>query len=687
MRISTFTGSDAHQSKHVTETPNVSLETIGAFVTKRMWAPSLFNDNVRVKAGFKETRLLVLDIDEGLSIEGAKVLFARYRHVIGTTRNHQKEKVSGSGKVKPACDRFRVILELSETITSEVDYQSVWHSAHRLCPFVDVSCKDASRFYFPCQEIVHIQDGATYDVTRVLESAQVNHLSRTDNHTPGNLSKLDSLIKSIASKLPESDDDTPDDDNNHSEQAGPKGKISKKAFDFLTTGGGVWHSERNNFIRECKQNNYTFEEMKALFCQFHKPDATDLKQMDDVWYNRVIEHGPRISDNQTYQALLEVLGQARVIMDVADPERVVVINFESLETYDYHIRTISRVFGKQRWPSFLENDVIHAHFVYKPHAKEVITKRPGGDYEYNCYVPPSWRRAYTLGGQPIDSVKELPGIYEKFFRHLVDGHSESFEYLLDWLALSLQGRNLTFLAAIGEQGAGKGTLGEIMQGLHGARNFVKVRDGIFKDRFNGPLKNKTLVYVDEIDLKTKEAHDRIKDMVNEEIEIEEKGKDHKTYHNWASFYLSSNSLDAIKIEPGDRRFSIIQLTDKKLIHTDLIEIRDALVSEENINLLAQYLFHRKVDKRAMYTPFHSERYEEVREAGLKDWEIFVIEEWCASHVGKELPLSELQTDIEVAGLLNRAPGRPALQGLARKYPERMMITKGQGKKPWVVRVK
>src|SRR6185437_15064174 len=114
----------------------------------------------------------------------------------------------------------------------------------------------------------------------------------------------------------------------------------------------------------------------------------------------------------------------------------------------------------------------------------------------------------------------------------------------------------TLLCTIGAQGIGKGVFGSILEALHGEANAVKVRDQVFKGQFNAPLANKTLVYVDEIALTTKEAHDRIKDVVNQKVEIESKGKDPVQLKNYASFYLSSNSFDAIKLEAGDRRYSI-----------------------------------------------------------------------------------------------------------------------------------
>lgn len=639
INISLFKGTEAYSSKFVNSVHPLDV-TRPEIITQSMWSPSLFEDGVRSNKSFSSTKLMVLDIDSGLSIEQAKKLFINFRHVIGTTRNHQKEKVSASGRITPACDRFRIILELEEVITDAKVYKRVWHHVKGMCPQLDEACKDPARFFYPCTEIVHIQDGAKFPVIEAEEPT-----------------------KSYKQRVEHTNDPT------------QVGRISNRAMRFLVEGApeGKWHYERNNFVRECKQNLYSFDKMMELFKRSHTPDETDLAQIDDIWNNREVQHAPRLV-NESFRALAGILGRSRFIQDISNPDNTLVVDLETFERYDIHKRHVQTLVGKKEWQRFFENDILFAYMEYNPESTSPITEHPNLLYSFNLYDPPSWKRNYSLRSEPVAPVDALPPVYDEFFKHLVDNHTESYEYLLNWLALSLQGRNLTFLTAIGEQGAGKGTLGEILEGLHGPSNFVKVRDSIFKERFNAPLKNKTLVYVDEVDLKTKESRDRVKDMANDMIEVEEKGLDARSYRNHASYYLSSNSLDAIKIEPGDRRFSIIQLTDKRLIDTPLIDKRDDLVSEENINLLARYLFHRKINKHEMFTPFRSARYDEVKEASLKDWHIWVIEEYLPKNVGKTLPLSIVKDEIERQGVLNKSPGRRAFQELAKLYPDKMKIS-------------
>lgn len=127
-------------------TAGEAAKVIGEFP----WSPCLWARGERKKANFRAASWLALDFDQGLSLESAKKIFEPYVHVIGTTRNHQKEK---AGFV---ADRFRVLLRASETIKDSLVYEE---SIRALCNKYesDPCAKDAARLFWPCLEIVSIQ--------------------------------------------------------------------------------------------------------------------------------------------------------------------------------------------------------------------------------------------------------------------------------------------------------------------------------------------------------------------------------------------------------------------------------------------------------------------------------------------------------------------------------------------------
>lgn len=372
-------------------------------------------------------------------------------------------------------------------------------------------------------------------------------------------------------------------------------------------------------------------------------------------------------------ALNAFIQRSHLIVKSDDAATTVMVDFTTGMSRVIDREVIQSELGESAYKIFRANRIINAQFDYNPAQCKPMFQDEDGLLSFNQYIPPKWKRAAYYFETPIAPEPNIPEVYETFFRHLTAAENESYEYLIDWMANSLQSRNHTMLTAIGAQGIGKGTLGLILQKLHGDKNFAKVRDTVFKEKFNSRLKNKTLVYVDEIDLKTKESQDRIKDVVNAAIEVEGKGENADEVINFGSYYLSSNSMDAVKIEAGDRRFSVIQLTETQLIHSPLMSRVAELMDEGNIDRLARYLLF-KVVARDMFTPFRSSRYDMVRSHGLKDWEFYVIDEWCPQFKGHEVALGTLQDAIKEHTGLKSAPGRLLIEELAKKYSDLFQIT-------------
>lgn len=644
INLSIFKGKEAHHTK-LAYLVDATWDELSLIVTESMWAPSIFEDNIRSNKNFLSTDLLVLDIDEGSSIGESSNVFQEYTHIIGTTKSHMAEK---NGVV---CERFRLILQLDSRITNREDYAATWFAAHAMLPVIDAACKDPARFYFPCTNIIVRHKGESFKVVRAGGVTKPVQSQAVTKPAPG----------------------------------GQKGQISKRALNFLLAGKDQpnWHIERNNFVRECKQNLYTFEEMYNLFCTQYVPDATDEYQFNHVW-NTEVKHAPRLPVSND---LKNVILGSKLIINMADPTHTILVDLNNGKEHDVHIDTIKTSLDKKEYQDFVSSSRIVARLEYGPKTYKPLYRDGDNLDVYNLYNPPSWLRKMFYNAEPIEPLSELPQLYRDFFMHLTDEHLPSFHYVIDWLATSLQGRNLTFLTAIGEQGIGKGILGTIMQKLHGDRNFAKVRDSVFKERFNSPLKNRTLIYVDELDLKTKESLDRIKDVVNYEIEIEEKGLDARSFKNYASFYLSSNTMDAVVIEGGDRRFSIIQLTDKKFTEHPLYARVDSLTDDESISELARYLRFKTVTTN-MNRPFQdSRRFEQVRTESLKDWQSYLVEDWIPMHRGEEQPLSELGNALVGARLLSDAPGHRKVSAVQKRFPELFTLYRKGGAKVWTIVVK
>lgn len=316
----------------------------------------------------------------------------------------------------------------------------------------------------------------------------------------------------------------------------------------------------------------------------------------------------------------------------------------------------------------------HCKFDYFPHTPERLVKVEG-EWVYNTYEPPVWQEQhfYSKGKIPIKKSK-LPEAYEQYLMHLVANDKDSFEYVLDWLANAIQHRNYCVLTTVGQQGIGKGVLGDIMSNLFGEKNYEYVEKRAVAGQFNGFIKNKRLVYCDELQLVTKAEENRFKALINDKVQIEQKGMEAETCINYASIYVSSNNFDFAKLTADDRRFSIINLTDDKLMEKFNVDFIASLSNDvKNIKQFGEYLYHRPVDRNKMLRVFQSKRTGEVRASSLRDWEEWFLEEYCMDNPGTRVLQKEVSNQIADALGYSRGPGRDKFKELNRKYPDKFTI--------------
>lgn len=321
-----------------------------------------------------------------------------------------------------------------------------------------------------------------------------------------------------------------------------------------------------------------------------------------------------------------------------------------------------------------------AEFIYNPYEFNILYK-DGILWYFNEYAPPLWMKEYfySSGDVKIEKTMELPLIYKDFIDHLVDNDEASFNYILDWVGHAIKKRNYTILTTIGNQGIGKGVLGDIIKLLVGEKNFSLTDNKLVQKDFNAQMKNKRLIYLDEVLIKTSSELNKFKSLINDTVEVEGKGVDAITTQNYASIYTSSNDLDAINLPGDDRRFSIVNLTSKKLKDNFEHNIGD-LLSDNNIERLGQYLWHREINERKMLDVFISDRTATIREATLNTWQDYMITEYVYKHAGRQIPLDEVCKDIkESLDDFSFRLGRAALTKLSNKYPEKYQVVRPTAK--------
>lgn len=263
---------------------------------------------------------------------------------------------------------------------------------------------------------------------------------------------------------------------------------------------------------------------------------------------------------------------------------------------------------------------------------------------FNSYNPPSWKADLFYGKVGSLPDSKIPEIYVEFLTHFfVDFNSDSCQFFLDWLAISLQARNRTFLCLVSQQGTGKGTLAKIVQALHSDQNSVIVRADSAGERFNGLLENKTFACFNEIQAYGVREMNNLKEFIDDEIRIERKGVDAVVTDSYINCLFNTNNYNALKIEDSDRRWSVLETTEINLstVWPEGSSKFSELLEPENIQQFAQHLFNRKYNPVNVNKPFKSLKAEEMNALTLTDWEQFLENDFYCKYPGEVLKTSDL----------------------------------------------
>lgn len=209
-----------------------------------------------------------MDVDGGCSLEEVPRVFEGYEVLVYTTRNHQKIKHPGEKNEQPACDRFRVVIPLDQTIVDIKTYQCTWRAAKERWPFIDKQCKDPARFYFSSQKQVFKGVGEKFKVVRV-EAAESS----------------DKKHENISSKKD------------------PNGNLKDRTIHFVSTGSIIesWHDElirAASDLRICGFNHGQAVKVLSMASLTHEGQLNekDLGQIKDIFSREKVYHFSDESD-------------------------------------------------------------------------------------------------------------------------------------------------------------------------------------------------------------------------------------------------------------------------------------------------------------------------------------------------------------------------------------------------------
>lgn len=320
-----------------------------------------------------------------------------------------------------------------------------------------------------------------------------------------------------------------------------------------------------------------------------------------------------------------------------------------------------------------------ARLGYNPNSSEFLYKE-GLLKSVNLYRPAEWQVEYFFENKPVPK-SEIPEDHVKFFKHLVGNSQLSYDYTLSFLAACVQKNRkaFTYYTMLGSQGIGKGVLFEIVKALVGRNNATIVEATKLSEmKFNDKLRNKKVIFFDELTIRNAEDDSVMKQFVNPEIDIEAKGVDKKSYTNYACIMVASNELGNLKIEQGDRRYSFVDTTKNTLLKFVATEypqltlkqyVEERLLSADSIKKLGEFLLNYEINKAYIEEIIDSEARKNQKFNRLQDWEVDVFRQLAPKFAGKELEAAEATVQIrEICNNNKINPGRERWKKLSELSP-------------------
>lgn len=294
-----------------------------------------------------------------------------------------------------------------------------------------------------------------------------------------------------------------------------------------------------------------------------RQDALKVREIKASQKSLLKQNGKANLELPDVEYILAHLQPCRLVGDVRKDAgwRFIDTKTNMMTDYDYYSVTFalqSSGLDKDMITEFMAQ-MIHIKEAYDPKDPERLKKIPDTNniYQINRYVLPEWR---TIP----DVEPELPEEVDFFMRHLFPNETcRNFVYT--WIYHSLTTRAGTYLYLCSWPGTGKNTLAKIITALQGMPNTSLVKGDALKNNFNYYLKYKKFIFMDEFSCRGRQDRDKLKLIINDRIQIEGKGKDHEDIEVFASYLLANNSLEAIGLEPDDRRFSVPETTHDQIV--------------------------------------------------------------------------------------------------------------------------
>lgn len=210
---------------------------------------------------------------------------------------------------------------------------------------------------------------------------------------------------------------------------------------------------------------------------------------------------------------------------------------------------------------------------------------------------------------------------------ICDGNKALTNWMLHWFANIVREptrKSLTAPVIIGPEGAGKSLMLGYFGRILGRRGYTTItnEDHIY-GRFNKHLATTLLLHSEEALYGGEKKHAGIiRSLITDEFRIyEQKGIDAQQVRNYLRLVLTSNELHAAPAKPGDRRYTVISMGDRKASERLITDVLEEM-EQGGPAVLFQFLLDMDYDPKVARTNVKNEALR-----GLKETNMTPIEKW------------------------------------------------------------
>lgn len=246
-------------------------------------------------------------------------------------------------------------------------------------------------------------------------------------------------------------------------------------------------------------------------------------------------------------------------------------------------------------------------------------------------------------------VQPAPGDVTPFEEYVYDvlcsGNEDMGWYVMQWLGHMVQRpgeKPGTALILLAGEGAGKGTLGEILREIFGM-TFQSSSLKQLVGRFAAFAANLICILVDEASTRNEDQEDRLKNIITEiQQTTEKKGMEAEPTISLARVILTSNNMQAVRASKGSRRFIVPRMNpDYEANESNPRHAEATAYWREfhdwwrgNVPAIFDYLLSVSLDGFDRYSAPESDRKAELVLENLKPMESFLVDYMDRPDFGK-----------------------------------------------------